>query len=106
MNIFALDLNPKKASVYHTDKHVVKMILESAQMLCAAHWIGWQQMLKPPVLASYHEGRWHLGLSVAVLVAAPLLLVLLNLPAIVVLWGAGFCCAGGFWLLNRRGGQQ
>jgi hypothetical protein len=32
--------------------------------------------------------------------------VLLNLPAIVVLWGAGFCCAGGFWLLNRRGGQQ
>ena len=47
------------------------------------------QMLKPPVLASYREGRWHLGLSVAVLVAAPMLLVLLNLPAIVVLWGAG-----------------
>jgi chromate transporter len=64
------------------------------------------QMLKPPVVASYREGWWHLGVSVAVLVGAPLLLVLLNLPAIVVLWGAGFCCAAGFWLLHRRGGQQ
>ena len=64
------------------------------------------QMLKPPVVASYREGWWHLGVSVAVLVGAPLLLVLLNLPAIVVLWGAGFCCAAGFWLLQRRGGQQ
>jgi len=64
------------------------------------------QMLKPPVVASYREGRWHLGFSVAVLVGAPLLLVLLNLPAIVVLWGAGVCCAAGFWLLQQRGGQQ
>ena len=64
------------------------------------------QMLKPPVLASYHEGRWHLGLCLVVRVGAPLLLVLLNLPAFVVLWGAGVCCAGGFWWLNRRGGQQ
>jgi chromate transporter len=64
------------------------------------------QMLKPPVMASYREGWWHLGLSVAVLVGAPLLLVLLNLPAIVVLWGAGFCCAVGFWVLQRRGGAK
>lgn len=33
MNIFVLDLNPKKAAQYHCDKHVIKMILESAQML-------------------------------------------------------------------------
>lgn len=34
MNIFALDKNPKIAAKYHCDKHVVKMIVESAQMLC------------------------------------------------------------------------
>ena len=64
------------------------------------------QMLKPPVMTSYREGWWHLGLSVMVLIGAPLLLVLLNLPAIVVLWGAGFCCAVGFWVLQRRGGTK
>ncbi len=46
MNIFVLDSHPETAAVYHSDKHVVKMILESAQMLCAAHWLGWQKMLK------------------------------------------------------------
>ncbi len=34
MNIFALDIDPRKAAQYHCDKHVVKMILESAQMMC------------------------------------------------------------------------
>ena len=33
MNIFALDNNPHKAAKMHCDKHVVKMILESVQML-------------------------------------------------------------------------
>lgn len=33
MNIFFLDRDPKLAAQYHTDKHVVKMISESAQML-------------------------------------------------------------------------
>ena len=33
MNIFVLDLNIKKCAHYHCDKHVVKMILESAQIL-------------------------------------------------------------------------
>jgi len=37
MNIFVLDNDPHKAAVMHCDKHVVKMILESAQMLCTAH---------------------------------------------------------------------
>lgn len=36
MNIFVLDLDPKLAAQYHNDKHCVKMILESAQMLCTA----------------------------------------------------------------------
>jgi hypothetical protein len=36
MNIFILDKDVTKCAQFHTDKHVVKMILESAQMLCAA----------------------------------------------------------------------
>lgn len=34
MNIFYLDSNPATCAKYHADKHVVKMILESAQILC------------------------------------------------------------------------
>ena len=37
MNIFYLDKCPKKAAQVQYNKHVVKMILESAQMLCTAH---------------------------------------------------------------------
>ena len=33
MNIFILDRNLKKCAQYHCDRHVVKMILESAQLL-------------------------------------------------------------------------
>ena len=36
MNIFVLDTDPVKAAKAHCDKHVVKMILETAQMLCSA----------------------------------------------------------------------
>lgn len=38
MNIFFLDTEPEKIARYHCDKHVVKMILETAQLLCGAHW--------------------------------------------------------------------
>lgn len=34
MNIFVLDTDIQTCSQYHADQHVVKMILESAQMLC------------------------------------------------------------------------
>ena len=37
MNIFYLDHDPYRAASYFYDKHKVKMILESAQMLCTAH---------------------------------------------------------------------
>ena len=37
MNIFYLDKNPVVAAQMQCDKHVVKMILESAQMLSTAH---------------------------------------------------------------------
>lgn len=36
MNIFVLDENPKIAAQYHCDKHVIKMILESVQMINTA----------------------------------------------------------------------
>jgi len=37
VNIFYLHTDPRVAARYHNDKHVVKMILESAQMLSTAH---------------------------------------------------------------------
>jgi hypothetical protein len=37
MNIFALDEDSAAAARFHCDKHVVKMILESAQLLSTAH---------------------------------------------------------------------
>ena len=46
MNIFVLDENPAKAAEYHCNKHVVKMIIESAQMLCSAHWLALEKKIK------------------------------------------------------------
>ena len=37
MNLFILDWDPTKAAQLQCDKHVVKMIVESAQMLSTAH---------------------------------------------------------------------
>ena len=39
MNIFFLSLDPADAARLHCDKHVVKMILETAQLLYTAHWM-------------------------------------------------------------------
>ena len=36
MNIFVLDLDPNKAALAQIDKHIIKMPLESAQLLCSA----------------------------------------------------------------------
>ena len=38
MNIFVLDTDIDKCAEYHVDKHIVKMPLEAAQMLCTNHW--------------------------------------------------------------------
>ena len=37
MNVFYLDPNPVKCARMHVDKHVVKMIVEYAQLLSTAH---------------------------------------------------------------------
>ena len=36
MNIFVLDENPRTCAEFHNDKHIVKMILETAQLLSTA----------------------------------------------------------------------
>lgn len=38
LNIFILDENPEQAAKWLCDKHVVKMIIETAQLLCSSHW--------------------------------------------------------------------
>lgn len=45
MNIFVLDKNIKVCAKYHCDKHVVKMILEYAQMICTAHHLCYNDNL-------------------------------------------------------------
>ena len=39
MNIFVLDRDPRTAARHHCDKHVVKMVVETGQILSTAHFI-------------------------------------------------------------------
>lgn len=56
MNIFVLDNNPYVAAEYHNDKHVVKMILESAQMLTTICNTSLTSEYKPYILHKrYHK---------------------------------------------------
>jgi len=48
MNIFVLDENPTTCAQYHCDKHVVKMILESVQLLSSAHHLHPCNNYTPP----------------------------------------------------------
>lgn len=48
MNIFALDTNPVVAAQQQCNKHTVKMVLESAQMLSTAHRILDGKLQKKP----------------------------------------------------------
>lgn len=48
MNIFILDNDLEKCARYHSDKHVIKMILESTQMLCTVlHQNGLEAPYRP-----------------------------------------------------------
>lgn len=42
MNLFILDENPRKAAEMHCDRHVVRMILESAQILSTVTGVGYK----------------------------------------------------------------
>jgi len=39
MNIFYLDHNPKLCAQYHCNKHIVKLVIETCQILCTTHWV-------------------------------------------------------------------
>jgi hypothetical protein len=57
MNIFFLSLNPRTAAEHHCDKHVVKMILESAQLLyCAQHMVS-PQTIPPGAYKKTHPNH-------------------------------------------------
>ena len=53
MNIFFLDENPTLSAQYHVDKHVVKMILETAQLLCSVHHVTDQDTDQVPYKLSH-----------------------------------------------------
>jgi len=53
MNIFLLDWDVKKCAQYHVDKHVVKMILETAQLLCGVHHMTSQVTSQVPYKLSH-----------------------------------------------------
>lgn len=42
MNIFVLDKDPKIAAHYHCNKHVVKMIVETCQLLTTAYYVSYK----------------------------------------------------------------
>ncbi len=47
MNIFVLDQNHKLNAQYHVDRHVVKMIVEQAQLLCSVYYYTGQDEISP-----------------------------------------------------------
>lgn len=53
MNIFFLDFDTKKCATYHCDKHVVKMILETAQLLCGVHHVTQPNLTEIPYKLSH-----------------------------------------------------
>lgn len=55
MNIFILDQDIKKCAEYHCDKHIVKMVLETAQLLCSTYYYTGQENLSPYKLAHKHH---------------------------------------------------
>ena len=57
MNIFYLNECPKKAAQLQYNKHVVKMILETAQLLCGAHHMTHQVPTKYPPSTDQVQGH-------------------------------------------------
>lgn len=49
MNVFLLSTRARNAARYHSNKHVIKMILETAQLLCTAHAMLDHNGLQVPV---------------------------------------------------------
>lgn len=61
MNIFYLSQDPSQAAVYHNDRHVVKMILETAQLLSTAHRVldnSQDTRLYKSTHINHHSSKW------------------------------------------------
>ena len=60
MDIFHLDKDPVLCAQYHCDKHVVKMILETGQMLCTAYQrhYGLKDDLYKPAYPHHPMTKW------------------------------------------------
>lgn len=60
MNIFYLHPDPVVCAELHCDKHVVKMILESAQILCAVHHRhgSWSDNMYAPTHVKHPSTLW------------------------------------------------
>ncbi len=75
MNIYVLSRDPREAARYHVDRHVVKMTVESAQILCTVlHETGVEAPYRPthrhhPAVrwagASLSNWRWLRELALA-----------------------------------------
>lgn len=66
MNIFFLHSNPRKCARWHCDKHVVKMLLETCQLLYTCHWMinGGADMASAPLRVGteqkgYKKAHWN-----------------------------------------------
>lgn len=59
MNIFILDLNPEIAASYLCDKHLVKMPLEAAQIMCSVrHKLGLENSSYKPTHINHPCVNW------------------------------------------------
>lgn len=47
MNVFYLDPDPEKCAQFHADRHVVKMAVETAQILCSVYFCTGESYLSP-----------------------------------------------------------
>ena len=61
MNIFYLHKDPKKAAEYHVDKHCVKMILETCQLLSTAHRVLDGDQIMGKTVTGRNVKRWVLS---------------------------------------------
>lgn len=59
MNIFILDKDPILAASFQCDKHVVKMTLESCQLLSNAHVIHGKNILNHPLIGMGESHQKH-----------------------------------------------
>ena len=61
MNIFYLDSDPVKSAELHCDKHVVKMIIEYAQLMSTAHRVLDGDLYEDRTANNHRIKRWRLS---------------------------------------------